>query len=120
MNQKQLGKTGVKISEIGQGTWNYKGGVEPLRLGVSLGATHVDTAEIYGTEGVVGEAIEGIRDEVFLATKVWSDHLDYDGVLKAAEGSSVGWESSLLTCTWFIGRTRHFPYEKLCARWKIL
>ena len=46
MNQKQLGKTGVKISEIGQGTWNYKGGVEPLRLGVSLGATHIDTAEI--------------------------------------------------------------------------
>ena len=87
MNQKQLGNTGVKISEIGQGTWNYAGGVEPLRLGVSLGATHIDTAEIYGTEGVVGKAIEGIRDKVFLATKVWSDHLQYDNVLRAAEGS---------------------------------
>ncbi|MGI0092280.1 MAG: aldo/keto reductase [Nitrososphaerales archaeon] len=87
MRQKGLGKTGVKISEIGQGTWQYQGGVEPLRLGVSLGATHIDTAEMYGTEGVVGRAIEGIRDQVFLATKVWSDHLQYDAVLKAAEGS---------------------------------
>lgn len=87
MNQKSLGNTGVKISEIGQGTWNYKGGVEPLRLGISLGATHVDTAEIYGTEGVVGKAIEGMRDQVFLATKVWSDHLSHDDVLKACEGS---------------------------------
>jgi diketogulonate reductase-like aldo/keto reductase len=87
MSQKPLGSTEVKISEIGQGTWNYKGGVEPLRLGVTLGATHIDTAEIYGTEGVVGKAIEGIRDQVFLATKVWSDHLAYDDVLRACEGS---------------------------------
>jgi diketogulonate reductase-like aldo/keto reductase len=87
MNHKPLGKTGVEISEIGQGTWEYRGGVEPLRLGVSLGATHIDTAEIYGTEEVVGRAIDGIRDNVFLATKVWSDHIHYEGVLKAAEGS---------------------------------
>ena len=77
MNEKTLGSTGIKISEIGQGTWNYKGGVEPLRLGVSLGATHRH-GQIYGTEEVVGKAIEGIRDKVFLATKVWSDHLGYD------------------------------------------
>jgi diketogulonate reductase-like aldo/keto reductase len=87
LNQKELGRTGVRISEIGQGTWNYRGGVETLRLGVSLGATHIDTAEIYGTEEVVGRAIEGIRDKVFLATKVWSDHLRYDDVLKACDGS---------------------------------
>ena len=55
--------------------------------GVTLGATHIDTAEIYRTEGVVGKAIEGIRDKVLLATKVWSDHLSYDGVMSAAEGS---------------------------------
>ncbi|MDG6904296.1 MAG: aldo/keto reductase [Nitrososphaerota archaeon] len=87
MNRKLLGNTSVRIPEIGQGTWNYKGGIEPLRLGVSLGATHVDTAEIYGTEGVVGKAIDGMRDQVFLATKVWPDHLSYDDVLKACEGS---------------------------------
>ncbi len=87
MNFKRLGKTEIKISEIGQGTWNYRDGVEPLRLGVSLGATHIDTAEVYGTEGIVGKAIEGIRDNVFLATKVWTDNFRFDDVLKACEGS---------------------------------
>lgn len=87
MNQKLLGNTTVKISEIGQGTWNYRGGTEPLRLGVSLGATHIDTAEVYGTEEIVGRAIEGIRDKVFLATKLWTDHYHYEDVLRACEAS---------------------------------
>lgn len=87
MNQKILGKTGVKISEIGQGTWDYNGGIEPLRLGISMGATHIDTAEMYGTEGVVGKAIGGQRENVFLATKVNPSHLHYDDVIRAAESS---------------------------------
>lgn len=87
MNYKPLGKTGIKIAEIGQGTWSYSGGIESLRLGVSLGATHIDTAEAYGTEEIVGKAIEGFRDQVFLATKVWPDHLHHDDVLKACDGS---------------------------------
>jgi len=87
MNQKPLGKSGIKISEIGQGTWAYRDGVEPLRVGISSGATHVDTAEMYGTEGIVGNAIGDRRDEVFLATKVSPQHLHYDDVIKAAEGS---------------------------------
>ncbi len=87
MNYKQLGDTRVKISEIGQGTWQYRGGVEPLRVGISLGATHIDTAEIYGTEETVGEAIRSEREKVFLATKVWSNHLHHDELIKAAEGS---------------------------------
>ncbi len=84
---KPLGNSGLKISEIGQGTWAYRNDVEPLRLGVSLGATHVDTAEMYGTEPVVGKAIADIRDKVFLATKVSPQHLYHDDVIKAAEGS---------------------------------
>jgi len=84
---KPLGDSGKKISEIGQGTWAYRSGVEALQLGVSLGATHVDTAEMYGTEQIVGKAIAKIRDDVFLATKVSPQHLHYNDVLKAAEGS---------------------------------
>jgi diketogulonate reductase-like aldo/keto reductase len=87
LNYKQLGDTKVKISEIGLGTWQYRGGVEPLRLGISLGATHVDTAEMYGTEETVGDAIKDQRDKVFLATKVSPSHIHYDDLLKAAEGS---------------------------------
>jgi diketogulonate reductase-like aldo/keto reductase len=87
MKLKTLGNTSTKISEIGQGTWQYRGGVEPLRAGISLGATHIDTAEMYKDEDVVGRAIEGLRDQVFLATKVWQDHLHHDDLINAAERS---------------------------------
>ena len=87
MKLKPLGKSGVEISEIGQGTWASRNGVEPIKLGVSLGASHVDTAEMYGTEPLVGNAISDIRDSVFLATKVSPQHLHYDDVIRAAEGS---------------------------------
>jgi diketogulonate reductase-like aldo/keto reductase len=96
MLQKTLGNTGIKISEIGQGTWAYRGGAEPLKLGVSLGATHVDTAEMYGTEGAVGKAIADIRDQVFLATKVSPEHLHYNDVIKAAEGSLSRLETKVI------------------------
>jgi diketogulonate reductase-like aldo/keto reductase len=75
------------IPEIGLGVWRYSGGVEPLRRGIELGASFIDTAEIYGTEDVVGQAVKGVRDHVFLATKVSADHLRYDDVLRAAEAS---------------------------------
>ena len=73
------------LPEIGLGTWKYKGGVEPLRRGIELGAFHIDTAEMYSTEGVVGEAVRGIRDKVFVASKVLGSHLRYDEVLRAAD-----------------------------------
>jgi diketogulonate reductase-like aldo/keto reductase len=84
---KQLGTTEVQIPEIGLGAWQYRGGVEPLRKGIELGAFLIDTAEMYGTEGVVGEAIKGMRDKVFVATKVTGTHLRYDEVIRAAGGS---------------------------------
>ena len=87
MELKPLGNTDVMVPEIGLGTWNYSGGVEPLRRGIEMGAFLIDTAEGYSTEGVVGRAIKGIRDRVFVATKVSGRHLRYDEVLKAAEGS---------------------------------
>lgn len=87
MELKPLGNTDVMVPEIGLGTWNYSGGVEPIRRGIEMGAFLIDTAEGYSTEGVVGRAIKGIRDRVFVATKVSGRHLGYDEVLKAAEGS---------------------------------
>jgi diketogulonate reductase-like aldo/keto reductase len=87
MELKQLGNTNVMAPEIGLGVWRYSGGVEPLRQGVELGAFLIDTAEIYGTEEIVGQAIKGMRERIFLATKVSPDHLRYDDVLRAAEAS---------------------------------
>jgi diketogulonate reductase-like aldo/keto reductase len=87
IDSKELAKTGVQIPEIGLGTWQYKGGVEPLRTGIGLGAAFIDTAESYGTEEVVGEAIQGIRQRIFLATKVSPRHFRRQAVLTAAENS---------------------------------
>jgi diketogulonate reductase-like aldo/keto reductase len=87
MELKQLGNTSVMVSEIGLGTWKYRGGVEPLRRGIELGAYLIDTAEIYRTENVVGQAIQGMRERVFIATKVSGEHLRSDAVLRAADAS---------------------------------
>lgn len=70
MYAEELGQTGVLIAEVGLGTWNYHAGPGPLRRGLDAGALFIDTAESYGTEPVVREAMEGLRDRVFLATKV--------------------------------------------------
>ncbi|HML96371.1 MAG TPA: aldo/keto reductase [Thermodesulfobacteriota bacterium] len=87
MELKELGATGVMIPEIGLGTWRYRGGTKPLRAGIDLGASLIDTAEGYGAEEIVGKAVSGIRDRVFIATKVSGRDLGHDRVLRAAEES---------------------------------
>ena len=66
----ELANTGVFIPEIGIGTWNYHAGSAPLRKGLEAGALFIDTAESYGTESAVGEAVRGMRNRVFIASKV--------------------------------------------------
>ena len=87
MDYKQLGSTSIQVPEIGLGTWAYTGGVVPLRRGVELGAYLIDTAESYGTEESVGKAIRGIRDRVFVATKVSPRHFQRGDLLRAADRS---------------------------------
>mgnify|MGYP000049358333 CR=1 FL=1 len=87
MEYKQLGNTDVMVPELGLGAWKYKGGVEPLRRGIELGANLIDTAEMYRTEDVVGQAIKDVRDQVLFATKVLGSHLKYDDVRRAADAS---------------------------------
>lgn len=87
MDTRALGKTALKVPILGLGTWQYQGGVAPLRAGIALGAAYIDTAESYGSEEVVGEAIRGIRKDVFLASKVSPRHFRYSLVIEAAENS---------------------------------
>jgi diketogulonate reductase-like aldo/keto reductase len=64
--------------------------VAALRMGLDLGLTHIDTAEMYGNgraEKLAGEAIAGRRDEVFLVSKVLPSNASYDGTLRACERS---------------------------------
>jgi len=87
MFSKELGNTGVQIPEVGLGTWRYHAGPDPLRKGLDAGALFIDTAESYGTEPTVAEAIAGRRDGVFLATKVSQEHFRRADVLAAADNS---------------------------------
>lgn len=87
MNYKELGQTHVRIPEIGMGTWQYEGGVEPLQRGLEQGAYLIDTAEDYGTEDTVGRAVRGIRHQVFIATKVSPKHFKHADLLMAADRS---------------------------------
>ncbi|MGQ0537184.1 MAG: aldo/keto reductase [Methanobacteriota archaeon] len=91
MKTRAFGWTGVRAPVIGQGTWKLsdKAAAEAaLRRGLALGMTHIDTAELYtGSEEVVGRAIEGRRDDVFLVSKVLPKNASYDGVKKACARS---------------------------------
>ena len=89
--------SGAEVPVLGQGTWRMAehaadgaAELEALRRGLDLGLTLIDTAEAYASgasERLVGEAIEGRRDEVFLVTKVSPSHATRDGVIAACDGS---------------------------------
>ena len=75
MERRPFGPVPREIAVIGQGTWYIDDAHRPtavatLRRGLDLGMTHIDTAEMYGdAETVVGEAIAGRREEVFLVSR---------------------------------------------------
>ncbi|MYB84219.1 MAG: aldo/keto reductase [Chloroflexi bacterium] len=87
MDTKPLGKSGVALPEIGLGTWEFSGEAAVIHRAIELGSFLIDTAESYGTEGRVGRAIAGRRDEVFLATKVSPWHFRHQDVLTACDRS---------------------------------
>jgi diketogulonate reductase-like aldo/keto reductase len=88
---------GERVPALGQGTWNI--GDDPnlraaeiaaLRRGLDLGLTLVDTAEMYGdgrSEELVGEAIAGRRDEVFLVSKVYPHNASRQSMPRSCEAS---------------------------------
>jgi diketogulonate reductase-like aldo/keto reductase len=88
---------GETVPALGQGTWNMgerrgEAGREAdaLRLGVELGMTLIDTAEMYangGAEQVVAQAVSGLRDKVFIVSKVLPQNASRAGVLAACERS---------------------------------
>jgi diketogulonate reductase-like aldo/keto reductase len=89
--------SGEVVPVLGQGTWHMaedprrrEDEIAALRLGLDLGMTLIDTAEAYAdgaAEELVGEAIAGRRDEVFLVSKVLPDHATRRGTITACEGS---------------------------------
>ena len=89
--------SGEQVSALGQGTW-YMGErpteaaneIAALRLGLDLGMTLIDTAEMYadgGAERIVAQAVEGRRDAVFIVSKVYPQNASRAGVPAACERS---------------------------------
>ena len=88
---------GEKIPTLGLGTWRMgeqaegrETNVHALRFGLELGLKLIDTAEMYGEGGaeeVVGEAIAGQRDEVFVVSKVYPHNASKRGAIEACERS---------------------------------
>jgi len=89
--------SGETVAALGQGTWRMseRGGdrareVAALKLGLDLGLSLIDTAEMYGEGGaeeVVGEAVKGRRDQVFIVSKVYPHNASLQGVKLACERS---------------------------------
>ena len=89
--------SGEQVAALGQGTW-YMGDrkteaareIAALQLGIDLGMTLIDTAEMYadgGAERIVAQAVAGRRDEVFIVSKVYPQNASRDGVPLACERS---------------------------------
>jgi diketogulonate reductase-like aldo/keto reductase len=89
--------SGERVPPLGLGTWNMgddaatrQEEIAALRLGIDLGATLIDTAEIYGdgrSEELIAEAIAGRHDEVFLVSKVYPHNATRRGIVAACERS---------------------------------
>src|ERR1044071_7912894 len=96
MINRKFGRTGVNVPVIGQGTWMLERGgtrveaVASLTLGIDLGMTHIDTAEMYGNgkvEEIVADAIASRRDQIFLVSKVLPSNASYEGTIAACKRS---------------------------------
>jgi diketogulonate reductase-like aldo/keto reductase len=134
MRHETFGTTNRAVGVVGQGTWNLDGGgrkdaVAALRRGLDLGATHIDTAEMYGSgaaEELVGEAISGRRDEVFLVSKVLPHNASRSGTISACERSLARLKTDRLDCYLLHWRGSHplgdtvAAFEELRQAGKIL
>lgn len=88
---------GVAVPALGQGTWNMGESaadaareIDSLKAGIELGMTLIDTAEMYaegGAERIVGAAIKGCRQDVFVVSKVYPWNASRRGTIEACERS---------------------------------
>ena len=112
MELRPFGHTEREVSVIGHGTWRIDErernlAIAALHRSLELGMTHIDTAEMYGdAENIVGEAIEGRRDQVFLVSKVLPRTPRVRGRSRPAKGRSLGSKPTTSTATYCTGAGR--------------
>src|SRR5215467_422781 len=134
MQRRLFGPTNHQVAVIGQGTWYLdeaprSTAIGALRRGLDLGMTHIDTAEMYGSgaaEQLIGEAIAGRRDEVFLVSKILPHNASRSGTVAACERSLRRLKTDRLDCYLLHWRGAHpledtiAAFEQLRAGGKIL
>jgi diketogulonate reductase-like aldo/keto reductase len=134
VERRPFGSTGREVAIIGQGTWYIEEAdaataIAALRRGLDLGMTHIDTAEMYGSgaaEDLVGAAIAGRRDEVFLVSKVLPQNASRNGTIAACERSLKRLKTDRFDCYLLHWRGSHpledtiAAFERLRADGKIL
>lgn len=122
--RRPFGPTGRHVAAVGQGSWRADEGsgtgaaVAALRRGLDLGMTHIDTAEMYGSgaaERIVGMAIEGRRDDVFLVSKVLPGNASRSGTISACERSIKRLQTDRLDCYLLHWRGSHALEETVAA-----
>jgi diketogulonate reductase-like aldo/keto reductase len=122
METRAFGPANSLVSVIGQGTWNIDIGersraIAALRHGLDLGMNHIDTAEMYGAgeaEKMIGRAILGRRDEVFIVSKVLPSHASRSGTVEACENSLARLGTDRLDCYLLHWRGK-YPLEETIA-----
>jgi diketogulonate reductase-like aldo/keto reductase len=121
MERRRFGPTNREVAVIGEGTWYLESGdrasaIAAVRRGLDLGMTHIDTAEYYGeAEDVVGEAISGRRDEVFLVSKVIPGNASRSGTIAACENSLARLRTDRLDCYLLHWRGQYPLQETIAA-----
>jgi diketogulonate reductase-like aldo/keto reductase len=123
MHKRRFGASGCQVSVIGQGSWYIEHAdravaIAALRRGVELGLNHIDTAEMYGAgaaETIIGEAIRGRRDEIFLVSKVLPTNASKAGTRRACEASLKRLETDRLDCYLLHWRGQHPLAETFAA-----
>jgi diketogulonate reductase-like aldo/keto reductase len=123
MQNRRFGSANRDVSVIGQGTWYIEQADRPvaiaaLRRGLDLGLGHIDTAEMYGSgaaETIVGEAIKGRRDDVFLVSKVLPTNASEAGTRRACEASLKRLKTDRLDCYLLHWRGQHPLAETFAA-----
>lgn len=127
VQKRRFGPLQREVSIIGQGTWHIEEGepasaIAALRRGIDLGMNHIDTAEMYGAgaaEELVGHAIAGRRDEIFLVSKVMPQNASRQGTRIACERSLTHLKTDWLDCYLLHWRGPH-PLEDTLAAFEAL
>jgi diketogulonate reductase-like aldo/keto reductase len=122
---KTIEMGGQAVPVLGQGTWNIGDSaasraaeISALRRGIECGMTLIDTAEMYGSgrsEILVGEAIDSLRERVYIVSKVLPSNASFDGTVRACESSLKRLRTDALDLYLLHWRGRHPLQETVRA-----